>query len=133
MHRLAVSGLGKRLHRRRTTRCRAGDVAEHRLDPRMPPLDHCVLRPLLERHVRERPDKECFSFEDGPTWTYRELRTRVDAVAAGLQRQGVRQGDHVLIWLPNGPEALLLWFATNWLGAVQVPLNISYRGRVLEH
>ncbi|TCZ65008.1 ATP-dependent acyl-CoA ligase [Roseicella aquatilis] len=99
----------------------------------MPPLDRCVLRPLLERHARERPDKTCITFENGPSWTYRELRTRVAAVAAGLQGQGVRQGDHLLVWLPNGPEALLLWFAANWLGAVQVPLNISYRGRILEH
>ncbi|WP_240756712.1 AMP-binding protein [Roseicella aquatilis] len=108
-------------------------MAEQRLDPRMPPLDRCVLRPLLERHARERPDKTCITFENGPSWTYRELRTRVAAVAAGLQGQGVRQGDHLLVWLPNGPEALLLWFAANWLGAVQVPLNISYRGRILEH
>src|SRR3954466_9124186 len=99
----------------------------------MPPLDHCVLRPLLERHALERPGKDCVSFENGPSWTYRALRDRVAAVAAGLQRQGVRQGDHVLVWLPNGPEALLVWFAANWLGAVQGPLNISYRGRILEH
>jgi carnitine-CoA ligase len=108
-------------------------LAVPRLDPRMPPLDRCVLRPLLERHARERPGKEAVAFENGPSWTYAELRARVAAVAAGLQHQGLRQGDHLLIWLPNGPEALLLWFAANWLGAVQVPLNISYRGRILEH
>lgn len=99
----------------------------------MPALDHCVLRPLLERHVLERSDKDCVSFENGPTWTYREFHAHVVAAAAGLQRQGVRQGDHVLVWLPNGPEALVFWFAANWLGAVQVPLNVSYRGRILEH
>src|SRR3712207_4599885 len=99
----------------------------------MPPLDRCVLRDVLERHARERPDKEFVAFEGGPRWTYRGTRDRVAAVAAGLRRQGLRQGDHLLVWLPNGPEALLLWFAANWLGAVQVPLNISYRGRVLEH
>ena len=28
---------------------------------------------------------------------------------------------------------VLTWFATNYLGAVFVPLNTAYRGQVLDH
>src|SRR4051794_6105452 len=105
----------------------------------MPPLaelpspDRCVLRYLLERHARERPASVFAVFTDGTRWTYAELLQRVRAAAAGLQRLGVRQGEHVLCWLPNGPEAILTWFGINYLGAVYVPLNTGYRGNLLAH
>src|SRR5690606_29512899 len=57
---------------------------------------------------------------------------RVQSAAVGLQRLGVQQGQHVVVWLPNGPNALTLWFAINYIGAVYVPLNIAWRGGLLE-
>jgi crotonobetaine/carnitine-CoA ligase len=50
-----------------------------------------------------------------------------------LRRLGVEQGDTVLSWLPNGPDALRVWFGLNYLGAVYVPINVAYRGGILEH
>ena len=44
-----------------------------------------------------------------------------------------QQGDTVLSWLPNGPDALRVWFGLNYLGAVYVPINLAYRGGILEH
>ncbi|MEJ5988439.1 AMP-binding protein [Ramlibacter sp. PS3R-8] len=103
------------------------------LDPRMPPRDECVLRDLLDRHARERPDAVFAVFRDGRRWTYRELHAKVRAATAGLQRAGVAQGERVLCWLPNGAEAILAWFAINYAGAVFAPLNTSYRGELLAH
>lgn len=104
-----------------------------RLDPRMPLPEECVLRALLDRRASETPDKVFVVFEDGEQWTYSELRRRVMHVAASLQRAGVAQGDFVLSWQGNGPVTLLTWFGLNYLGAVYVPVNTSYRGRLLEH
>ena len=36
-------------------------------------------------------------------------------------------------WLPNGMDALRLWFGLNYLGAVYVPINTAYRGGILQH
>jgi crotonobetaine/carnitine-CoA ligase len=104
-----------------------------RLDPRMPRADECVLKPLLERRARETPDKVFAVFDGGERWTYAELLARVRRTAASLQVLGVAQGDFVLSWQGNGPSALLTWFGLNYLGAVYVPVNTSYRGRLLEH
>ena len=46
---------------------------------------------------------------------------------------GVAQGDKVLSWLPNGPDAIRVWFGLNYLGAVYVPINLAYRGGLLAH
>lgn len=102
-------------------------------DPRVPDRRTCVLRYLIDDHAAERPDQTYVVFENGDSWTYADLRRRVRALAAGLEAQGVRQGDHVAVWLPNGREALLTFYAVNYLGAVFVPFNTAYRGAILEH
>jgi crotonobetaine/carnitine-CoA ligase len=102
-------------------------------DPRIPAADVCVLRDVLDRQARERPDQVAVVFPGGAEWTYAELRRRVRQVAAALQAQGVQQGEHVLIWLPNGAEALRCAWALNYFGAVAVAINTAYRGPLLAH
>jgi crotonobetaine/carnitine-CoA ligase len=102
-------------------------------DPRIPPRAHCVLRYALDRWAEATPDATYVVFGDGTRWTFRETREKTRARAAALQRLGVAQGDHVACWLPNGSEALLSFFAVNYLGAVFVPINTAYVGAILEH
>jgi len=102
-------------------------------DPRVPDADRCVLRPLLDRHAAAMPDKVFARFADGSEWTYRQTQAIARRTAIGLAALGVRQGDHVLSWLPNGPDAIRIWFGLNYLGAVYVPVNLAYRGGVLAH
>jgi carnitine-CoA ligase len=99
----------------------------------LPTADRYVLRNLIERHARERGESVFALFSTGDQWTYTRLRANVRKVAASLQALGVKQDDFVLSWLPNGPHALVMWFALNYIGAVYVPVNISYRGRLLAH
>ena len=47
-----------------------------------------------------------------------ELRERVGAVREGLQALGVKSGDRVVAYLPNGPEALIAFLAAASLGAI---------------
>ena len=99
----------------------------------LPDRRTCVLRYLLDDFAESRGDQTYAVFENGESWTYAELRERVIARAVGLHRLGVVQGDHVAVWLPNGRDALVLFFAINYLGAVFVPFNTAYRGAILEH
>jgi crotonobetaine/carnitine-CoA ligase len=102
-------------------------------DPRVLSPDVCVLRNILDRNAAEVPDKVFVRFDDGHEWTYAQTLRTVRRAAAALQRMGIAQGDHVLTWLPNGPDALRIWFAINYIGAVYVPMNIAWRGLVLEN
>jgi crotonobetaine/carnitine-CoA ligase len=103
------------------------------IDSRMPAVDRCVLRAIIDRHVVERPDKVFAVFEAGESWTYTDLHHRVRRAATALQALGVKQGEYVLSWQPNGPHAVLTWFALNYLGAIYVPVNTAYRGTLLAH
>ena len=101
-------------------------------DPRVPSADVCVLRPLLDRRAGATPDKVFARFADGTEWTY-TLRAIARRTAIGLAALGVAQGDKVLSWLPNGPDAIRIWFGLNYLGAIYVPINLAYRGGLLAH
>jgi crotonobetaine/carnitine-CoA ligase len=103
-------------------------------DPRVPQAEDCVVRYVLDRRAAAHPGRVFATFNDGrDPWTYGELRDRVVATANGLRGIGVRQGDHVLVWLPNGELILQTLLAVNYLGATFVPLNVAYKGRLLEH
>lgn len=93
----------------------------------------CVLGCLLEARALEMPEHEFAHFEDGTTWTYAQALDLVRQTALSLSCLGVKSGDYVNLWLPNCADAVRLWFAINYLGAVCVPLNIAFRGLILRH
>lgn len=102
-------------------------------DPTPPTAEQCVLPRLIDRWAAETPDTVFIRFESGETWTWAETRDRALATAAALQSRGVRQGDIVAAWAPNGPALLKAWLGANYAGAALAPINTSFRGRLLEH
>lgn len=114
------------------TRTENEGMPQH-FDPRMPPVDQVVLRDILERQANERPDQPYALFDDGSEWSYSQTREIAIRTANALRTLGVSKGDRVISWLPNGKDALRVWFGLNYLGAVFVPINLSYKGRLLEH
>jgi|MDSY01.1.fsa_nt_gb crotonobetaine/carnitine-CoA ligase len=102
-------------------------------DHRVVNRETCVTRYLLHRWAEEFSDKTFAVFEDGETWTYAELLAKVLPLASGLAHHRVKQGDHVAVWLFDGREAILTFFAINYLGGVFVPFNTAYKGQLLEH
>jgi len=65
--------------------------------------------------------------------SYAELRDRVDRLACGLIRLGLKRGDRVGIWSQNNLEWVLTQFATAKAGLVMVNINPAYRRSELEY
>lgn len=63
--------------------------------------------------------------------TYGDLAERVRALAAHLAATGVRQGDRVLLALPNVPATVAAGLALNALGATAVEVNREWGADVL--
>lgn len=84
--------------------------------------DVLSLREVLFANPRIDPDRPAVLFGDRWT-THGELRRRVSAVAAALQRDGVVPGDRVAVLLENVPAFLEVYFAATGMGAIFVPLN----------
>ncbi|CAH0218747.1 Long-chain-fatty-acid--CoA ligase [Pseudomonas sp. Bi123] len=59
--------------------------------------------------------------EHAVTWA--ALHQRVINTAAYLRQQQVERGDRVLVWLPNGVDFVVCFWAVQYLQAVFVPVN----------
>jgi fatty-acyl-CoA synthase len=66
-------------------------------------------------------------------WTWKELKVRVDNLAASLIRLGLKPGDRIGIWSQNNAEWVLTQFATAKAGLILVNINPAYRRTELEY
>src|SRR6266446_1727332 len=66
-------------------------------------------------------------------WSYRDLRQRVDAFAAGLLALSLLPGERIGIWSPNNAEWVIAQFATAKAGLILVNINPAYRTTELEY
>ena len=68
----------------------------------------------------------------GQILTYRELATRVAALAGGLKALGLGPGDVVAVQLPNRAEYLVSYLAICAIGGVMTTLYLPYRAAEME-
>jgi cyclohexanecarboxylate-CoA ligase len=86
----------------------------------------------IDRCAAATPDRAAIRTADR-TLTYEAFRADVTSLAAGLAHAGVVRGDVVVVHLPNVPEFMIAWLATNALGAVMQTVHTPYGIRELEH
>src|SRR5687768_3430927 len=71
--------------------------------------------------------------DDEVSLTFSELRERVDALAGGLARLGVRRGDKVALMLVNRPEFHIADLAVMTLGATPFSIYATYTREQIEY
>ena len=77
----------------------------------------------VDRHLKDRADQAALIFVSTETnqekiYSFRELHTEVQRMAAVLKELGVQKGDRVLIYMPMIPEAAFAMLACARLGAI---------------
>lgn len=85
-----------------------------------------TLGDLFDRAADMHPDKEAF-VDRVSRYTYGQAREKVDRLAVGLMKLGIKPLDRVLIQLPNWNEFVFAYFACQKIGAVTVLLIERYR------
>lgn len=86
---------------------------------------------MLDHSVLLWGDREALAFQD-ERLTYLQLRRRVAAMTAGLESIGVGRGDKVAFLLGVTTDWAVLSYAAWRLGAVVVPLNLTWVGPEIE-
>jgi long-chain acyl-CoA synthetase len=71
------------------------------------------------------PQKPAFYFSDQST-TYQHLDAAVTKFASGLEKLGVKQGDHIALLLGNSPYFVIGMYGALRLGATVIPINPIY-------
>lgn len=87
---------------------------------------------VLARAAEESPDKVYLDFA-GDTYTYAQVWKLSLQRAAALATLGIVPNDTVVCMLDNNLDAIITWFAANFLGAIWVPVNTALKGEYLRH
>src|SRR5437899_7742245 len=87
---------------------------------------------ILRRRAAAHPDRVAI-VDRGRRITYRDLKARVDRVAAHLGALGIGAGDVITIQLPNWAEFAFVFFAAEHLGAVANQIGPDFRIREVEY
>ncbi len=81
---------------------------------------------IIEENAQSKPDSVFLIFED-QTVTYGQLNERINRVANALAELGCGPNAGISIMMPNTPEWLYVYFATQKIGAYAVPINVGLK------
>ncbi|MGD0231191.1 MAG: AMP-binding protein [Syntrophorhabdales bacterium] len=91
-----------------------------------------VLGKLIEDRARKNKDRIFLRFKD-QSFTYDQINVFSNRCAHAFENMGIVKNDKVSMMMPNCPELVFLWFGSAKIGAVEVPINTSYKGEFLRH
>ena len=69
----------------------------------------------------------------GETLNYIDLLRTVEHFSTGLLSLGLKQGDKIILYIPNTPQWIISWLAMQKIGAVAVPVAPIYTSRDLRY
>lgn len=89
--------------------------------------------PSVLLHAKESwPDRPAIKYKNEIV-TYEELFNRVGRLTKGFENIGIKKGDHVAILISGYPEWFYISYALSTLGAVIVPINITWKSQEILH
>src|SRR4030043_1250139 len=89
---------------------------------------------LLEEVASRFPENEALvDISKNVRLTYKEFLNRVNQLAKGFLKLGLKKGDHLALWSPNRWEWIVTQFAMAKIGVVLISVDINYQLRELEY
>ena len=95
-------------------------------------VGHSPVLQTLWRHAESRPDKVALVFGEERV-TYAQLKARILAAAAALQRQGLTAGDRLGVVARKGPDFICTYLGAQLLGIVNVVLDPEASAKRLQY
>ncbi len=98
----------------------------------MVPIPDHPLDWILAQSAEKAPDRAAIVFQ-GKEISYREFNEAADAVAAALAASGFKKGDRAVVYMPNTPHFMIIYFGILRAGGVVIATNPLYTERELAH
>jgi acyl-CoA synthetase (AMP-forming)/AMP-acid ligase II len=80
----------------------------------------------LFRRAKTHPNGTAFIYDD-VVWSYHDLLTGAEQLSCAFLARGVRQGDRVILHMPNSPEMAVAVYACFRIGAIACPANLRFK------
>ena len=96
-----------------------------------------IFKNLIPELVSKYGDNNALGFVGEEFITYAQMGKRIEAVIAFMEALGIEPGDRVVLYSQNMPNWGIVYFATQCMGVVVVPVlpdfNAYELGNVIEH
>jgi len=97
-------------------------------------IDAATIAEAFRLTSSQRADEVAIRTKGGETsWTWNELRERVDRLAGGLHALGLRKGDTIALMLGNRPEFHQADLAAMMVGATPFSIYMTYAPNQIEY
>ncbi len=90
------------------------------------------LSEMFHSIAQKHKDKHAIFFK-GKFKTYEELEQEVNKLSRSFQDLGIKKGDRIAVLLPNCPQFITIFFATQALGAIFTAFNPMYSAREIKN
>ena len=80
----------------------------------------------LFHRATTRPNGTAFIYNE-VVWTYHDLLTSAEQLSRAFLARGVRQGDRIVLHMPNTPEMAVAAYACFRIGAIACPTNLRFK------
>ena len=87
---------------------------------------------LFRDTTKKFPDRYITEFK-GKFKTYKEIEEEVNRFANSLKDLGIKKGDRVACLMPNCPQYIVAFFATNSLGAIFTAISVLYTPKEIRY
>lgn len=89
--------------------------------------NHLPLHSYCFENISQFRDRTCLiDGSTGETYTYGDVELTARKVGAGLDKLGIRQGDVIMLWLPNCTQFVLAFLGASYIGAMSTTANPFY-------
>ncbi len=96
-----------------------------------------LFKNIIPEVVSKYGDNDALGFVDEEFISYTQMGKRIDAVMAYMEALGIEPGDRVILYSQNMPNWGIVYFATQCMGVVVVPVlpdfNAYELGNIIEH
>jgi carnitine-CoA ligase len=98
------------------------------------PAEHWTIPHVLEHQAREHGEAPFLQWtHQEAAVSYAQANAEANRISWGLAGLGVAKGDRVVIFMNNSLLNVFAGLACGKLGAVDAPINTSYKGQFLRH
>ena len=95
-------------------------------------VPHHPIQYFLEEGARKVPNNTALVFQ-GKEISYAQLNKAADAVAASLAANGFKKGDRAVMYMPNLPQFVMIYYGILKAGGIVIATNPLYTERELQH
>ena len=96
-----------------------------------------LFKNIIPEVVSKYGNNNALGFVDEEFISYTQMGKRIDAVMAYMEALGIEPGDRVILYSQNMPNWGIVYFATQCMGVVVVPVlpdfNAYELGNIIEH